>query len=167
MKNYLIIALMLCIGLLGRAEELTVGLAGNAYVVNARSGAQISGDGLEHCNNAESVVRVYLYLHQPQKVELSLLAKGHSQIKVSYGKQTFNVNLQSRDFATVPVGTIDVRKPGYVRIDLQGVSKIGRSFGDVKQLIVGNAEGRSSYVDDFSDYWARRCPPVHLAYTLL
>lgn len=166
MKNYLIIALMLCIGLLGRAEELTVGLAGNAYVVNARSGAQISGDGLERWTNPESVVSVYFYLHQPQKVELSLLAKGHSQIKVSYDKQTFNVNLQSRDFATVPVGTIDVRKPGYVRIDLQGVSKIGRSFGDVKQLIVGNVEGRSSYVHDFSDYWGRRGPSVHLAYTL-
>lgn len=66
----------------------------------------------------------------------------------------------------MPVGKIKVRKPGYVRIDLQGISKQGEQFGEVKQVLVDNVCGESNYVKDFPDYWGRRGPSVHLAYTL-
>ena len=105
-------------------------------------------------------------MHQPTTADLSLYAKGHSEIKVSYGKKDFKVNLQSDDFTKVPVGSIDIRQAGYVRIDLQGVSKSGESFGEIKQLIADNVTGKSNYVKDFSDYWGRRGPSVHLGYAL-
>ena len=53
-------------------------------------------------------------------------------------------------------------KPGYVRIDLQGLSMEGNSFGEVKQLVAANVSGKSSYVTNFADYWGRRGPSVHL-----
>lgn len=166
MRNLFTLALLLCIGLFSQAQALEVGLSGNGYVTRQPDGALITADGLAYWTSPESVVSVYFYLHQPQKVDLSLLAKGHSKIKVSYGKKNFKVDLQSDDYVQVPVGTIDVRKPGYVRIDLQGISKTGDSFGDVNQLIVGNVSGGSNYVKDFSDYWGRRGPSVHMAYSL-
>lgn len=147
-------------------EELTVGLSGNAYVTSARRGARIAEGGLQDWTDPESVVSVYFYLDQPEQADLALVARGDSEIKVSYEDRSFDVKLQSADFVRVPVGTINVSEPGYVRIDLQGVSKSGESFGQVRELIVDGVKGRSNYVKDFSDYWGRRGPSVHLGYDL-
>ena len=136
------------------------------YVTRQQDGARITQRGVTHWTNPKSIVSIYFYLHQPTTADLSLYAKGHSEIKVSYGKKDFKVNLQSDDFTKVPVGSIDIRQAGYVRIDLQGVSKSGESFGEIKQLIADNVTGKSNYVKDFSDYWGRRGPSVHLGYAL-
>ena len=166
MKKVLFFALMACAGLTAQAEQLAVGVSGNGYVTSQPEGARITEDGIGHWSSPETVISVYFYLHQPQTVDLALLAKGHSEIKVSCGKQKFTVSLNSDEYTEVPVGKVDVKKAGYVRVDLQGVSKQGRSFGSVKQLIVDNVSGESNYVKDFSDYWGRRGPSVHLGYKL-
>lgn len=166
MKKVLVFALMVWAGLMAQAEQLVVGVSGNGYVTSQPEGARITEDGIRHWSSPETVISVYFYLHQPQTVDLALCAKGHSEIKVSYEKKSFMVNLNSDEYTELPVGKIDVRKPGYVRVDLQGVAKQGRSFGSVKQLIVDNVSGESNYVKDFSDYWGRRGPSVHLGYKL-
>lgn len=166
MKNLCLFALLICCSVFAHAQQLVVGLSGNGYVTRQQGGAQITENGVAQWTNPQSVVSVYFYLHQPTTADLSLLAKGHAEIKVSYGKKSFNVQLQSDDFTKVPVGSIDVRQAGYVRIDLQGVSKQGEHFGEIKQLIADRVAGKSNYVKDFSDYWGRRGPSVHLAYAL-
>lgn len=166
MKNLLLLSLLLITGLFAKSEQLAINLSGNGYVTTGQDGAVITDNGLEDWTSPESVISVYFYLHEPSKADLSLLAKGDSQIMVSYGKKSFKVNLHSKDYKQVPVGKIDIKKPGYVKVDLQGISKKGTYFGDVKQLLVDNVTGPSNYVKDFSDYWGRRGPSVHLAYTL-
>ena len=166
MKNLLLLSLLLITGLFAKSEQLAINLSGNGYVTTGQDGAVITDNGLEDWTSPESVISVYFYLHEPSKADLSLLAKGDSQIMVSYGKNSFKVNLHSEDYKQVPIGKIDIKKPGYVKVDLQGISKKGVSFGDVKQLLVDNVTGQSNYVKDFSDYWGRRGPSVHLAYTL-
>ena len=162
----LLFCTLLCNGAMAQTQQLVVGLSGNGYVTRQHDGARITNQGIAHWTNPQSVVSIYFYLHQPTSANLSLCAKGHSDIKVSYGKKSFKVKLRSDDFAQVPVGRINVRKPGYVRIDLQGISKQTDSFGEVKQLLVDNVTGPSNYVKDFADYWGRRGPSVHLAYAL-
>ncbi len=149
-----------------QAEQLAINLSGNAYVTDGHGSARITDRGIARWSNPETVISIYFYLSEPTKADLSLNAKGHSEIKVSYGAQSFNVRLQSDDFTVVPVGSIDIPKAGYVRIDLQGISKEGRSFGNVSQLLVDNVTSQSNYVKDFSDYWGRRGPSVHMAYAL-
>ena len=166
MKNLLLLSLLLITGLFAKSEQLAINLSGNGYVTTGQDGAVITDNGIEDWTSPESVISVYFYLHEPSKADLSLLAKGDSQIMVSYGKKSFKVNLHSEDYKQVHVGKIDIKKPGYVKVDLQGISKKGVSFGDVKQLLVDNVTGQSNYVKDFSDYWGRRGPSVHLAYTL-
>lgn len=166
MKNLCLFALLICCSVFAQAQQLVVGLSGNGYVTRQQGGAQITENGVAQWTNPQSVVSVYFYLHQPTTADLSLLAKGHAEIKVSYGKKSFNVQLHSDDFTQVPVGSIDVHQAGYVRIDLQGVSKQGEHFGEIKQLIADRVAGKSNYVKDFSDYWGRRGPSVHLAYAL-
>ena len=149
-----------------QTSSLEIGMSGNSYVTRQHDGARITDRGLTRWTDPKSVVSVYFYLHESTTADLSLLAKGHSEIKVSYGKKHFKVRLDSDDFTQVPVGRISVSKPGYVRIDLQGLSMESNSFGEVKQLVAANVSGKSSYVTNFADYWGRRGPSVHLAYKL-
>lgn len=149
-----------------QTSSLEIGMSGNSYVTRQHDGARITDRGLTRWTDPKSVVSVYFYLHESTTADLSLLAKGHSEIKVSYGKKHFKVRLDSDNFTQVPVGRINVSKPGYVRIDLQGLSMEGNSFGEVKQLVAANVSGKSSYVTNFADYWGRRGPSVHLAYKL-
>lgn len=166
MKYLFLLAFMLCTSVFAQTQQLVVGVSGNGYVTRQHNGARITDKGLAHWTNPHSVISVYFYLHQPTTAELSLYAKGHSEIKVNYGKKNFRVKLQSDDYTQVPVGRIDVRQPGYVRIDLQGISKQGENFGEIQQLIADQVTGKSNYVKDFSDYWGRRGPSVHMAYAL-
>lgn len=149
-----------------QTSSLEIGMSGNSYVTRQHDGARITDRGLTRWTDPKSVISVYFYLHESTTADLSLLAKGHSEIKVSYGKKHFKVRLDSDDFTQVPVGRISVSKPDYVRIDLQGLSMEGNSFGEVKQLVAANVSGKSSYVTNFADYWGRRGPSVHLAYKL-
>lgn len=165
-KLCLLAWLLLGTGAFAQTSSLEIGMSGNSYVTRQHDGARITDKGLARWTDPKSVVSVYFYLHEPTTADLSLLAKGHSEIKVSYGKKHFKVRLDSDDFTQVPVGRISVDKPGYVRIDLQGLSKEGESFGRVKQLVAANVTGKSNYVTNFADYWGRRGPSVHLAYKM-
>lgn len=167
MKKLCLMAwLLLGASAFAQTSSLEIGMSGNSYVTRQHDGARITDRGLTRWTDPKSVVSVYFYLHESTTADLSLLARGHSEIKVSYGKKHFKVRLDSDDFTQVPVGRISVSKPGYVRIDLQGLSMEGNSFGEVKQLVAANVSGKSSYVTNFADYWGRRGPSVHLAYKL-
>lgn len=167
MKKLCLMAwLLFSVSAFAQTSSLEIGMSGNSYVTRQHDGARITDRGLTRWTDPKSVVSVYFYLHESTTADLSLLAKGHSEIKVSYGKKHFKVRLDSDDFTQVPVGRISVSKPGYVRIDLQGLSMEGNSFGEVKQLVAANVSGKSSYVTNFADYWGRRGPSVHLAYKL-
>lgn len=166
MKYLYLVVLLLFTSLSVRSEQLTIDLSGNAYVTRQKDGAFIGDSGIVNWTNPNTIISIYFYLHQPTDADLSLYAKGHSEIKVSYADRSFNVRLQSDNFTKVHVGNIDIPQAGYVRIDLQGISRSGETFGEVSQLIVDNVTGKSSYVKDFSDYWGRRGPSVHLGYSL-
>ncbi|MDE5722807.1 MAG: DUF3472 domain-containing protein [Paramuribaculum sp.] len=165
-KKAILQVFLLSVCLLAQSQQLVVGLSGNGYVTRQHGGAQVTENGIAQWTDPETVVSVYFYVHQPTTADLSLYAKGDSEIKISYGKKSFNVRLQSDSYARVPVGSIDIRQAGYVRIDMQGVSKRGDDFGEIKDLVVDNVTGKSNYVKAFSDYWGRRGPSVHLAYKL-
>lgn len=153
-------------GLKAQNDKLVIGLSGNAYVTSARGGASISAQGLGSWSDPASVISAYLYLNQADDIVLSLKACGHSTIEVAYGNQKKKVKLGSDDLTNVPVGQFKIKVPGYVRIDIRGIKKQGQTFGEVKELIVDGVKGKANYVTGFSDYWGRRGPSVHLAYTL-
>ena len=96
MKNFFcLLALLLCTTVFAQPQQVVVGVSGNGYVTWQQDGARITQRGVTHRTNPKSIVSIYFYLHQPTTADLSLYAKGHSEIKVSYGKKDFKVNLQS------------------------------------------------------------------------
>jgi hypothetical protein len=63
----------------------------------------------------------------------------HSTIRVTVNGQPFTVALAGSAVRSYAVGSIAVAAPGYVRVDLQGVSKDGSAFGEVSALKVTTA----------------------------
>lgn len=164
-RTYTLLMFLFSLGILTQAQTtLNVRLSGNAYITAHRDGARVTQKGLENWADPASIISSYFYLDEKNEPKLSLLAKGHSHIEGRYLDQTFNVTLDSDTFAIHPVGVLHTESPGYVRVDIKGISHTGDTFGDIQELIVEDIIGEARYVTDFSDYWGRRGPSVHLGY---
>lgn len=109
MKKLYLLALLLCTSVFAQSQQLAVGFSGNGYITRQQDGAQITEKGIAHWTNPNTIISIYFYLHQPTTADLSLYAKGHSEIKVSYGKNSFKVNLQSDDYTKVSVGSVNIQ----------------------------------------------------------
>lgn len=147
-------------------QEVYVRLAGNAYVTSQEKGARITDRGLEKWIGDHTVVSVYFSVPKAGTLDLALKAKGTSRIKVTLGEKDFQVRLSANDFQEIPVGTVEVVHPGYVRVDLKGLKKSGDTYGEVEGIRIKGPEGKWIYVENFSSYWGRRGPSVHLGYQL-
>lgn len=145
---------------------LKIGLGGNAYVTKNPEGAKISDRGLTNWDNPKSVITVYFYIENPSIINVSLVGKGNSEIKLSCNGSTKRVFLNSATPTTVEVGMFNIKRAGYVSVNIQGDEKTGDTFGEISELLVQGVNGKSHFVTDFSNYWGRRGPSVHLAYTL-
>jgi len=110
--------------------------AQTAYITAHRDGARVTQKGLENWADPASIISSYFYLDEKNEPNLSLLAKGHSHIEVRHLDQIFNVTLDSDTFAICPVGVLHTESPGYVCIDIKGISRTGDTFGDIQELTI-------------------------------
>lgn len=152
-----------------------VDLAGNAFITVKPSGAteEISSSGLSKWTNAEAISSVYFRVSKAGRLFVKIRAKlasaaDSSRIKVTINGSSKEVKVTTSDFATYTAGYFDAQA-GYVKVDLQGISKSGRYFAEVPQLLIGGpaTTGEVLYSNDPSMYyWARRGPSCHLRYSI-
>ena len=149
-----------------------VALAGNGFVTNAGSGATevINSNGLSNWTSAGTVTSVWFRMSAAGSATLSLdasLSGGKSsKIRVTANGTPFEVNLSKGGTQTYAVGTINVPAAGYVRVDLQGISKSGTYFGEVAAVRVDTTTALNYANDAANYYWSRRGPSVHMGYTV-
>ncbi len=149
-----------------------VALAGNGFVTSAGPGATevINSNGLANWTSASTVTSVWFRMAAAGSATLSLdasLSGGKSsKIRVTANGTPFEVNLAKGGVQTYAVGTINVPAAGYVRVDLQGISKSGSYFGDVAALRVDTTTALNYANDAANYYWSRRGPSVHLGYSV-
>jgi hypothetical protein len=152
-----------------------VPLGGNAYVTrHSPTNDEAIGDaGLGNWDSKQAVVSVYFDVKKPGQLQLALVGSlngaSHSQVIVSIGKQAKLVQLSSTSPGPFPAGTFLVDKPGYVKVDLQGLYTDGGYFGDISGLqIRGSAfDGGTVFANDPANfYWSRRGPSVHLGFAV-
>lgn len=155
--------------------KAVVPLGGNAWVTKKADGAAevITQNGLGNWTSASSVTSVYFRIEKPGDVNLALRIKipeGKSTFKVSAEGKNYTVSASNTNFDTIKAGKISVAKAGYIKVDIQGISKTGDYFGDVSDLILtGAAADGAVFTKSNTDnyfYWGRRGPSVHLRYTL-
>lgn len=155
------------------AASYSVPLAGNGFVTTLASGGVevITGNGLGNWTNAGSITSVYFRVGLTGTLNVSIRAKvvpsGSSNIKVTVNGTVFNKTITGSNYATHSIGSVTVNTAGYIKVDLQGVSKTGSYFGDVSDVIISGAATANNvvYANDAANYyWSRRGPSVHLGY---
>lgn len=171
MRKQILLFIGICLSFtvaMGQARKHLVNLSGNSYVVEERDGATITNEGLTNWVGEGSKINTYVYFSKPQTISVSIkgnVEEGKSVIKLSANGESRLVELKQGNFETL-VGDFEVKKPGYIPFSLEGVSKIGKVFASVESLIVETDDDALVYVHDFSDYWGRRGPSVHLNYEM-
>ncbi len=152
-------------------EGSTVTLSGNGYITAAPEGKAFIDDQrceLRNWNDPGTVVSFYFRTEKSGKMNISLNAKGHSQIEVSLLGKKKKVRLDSDSIARIEVGTFKVKSPGYVKMDIRGVKiNEGETFGNIESVAVGgNVAPVVCVSPEFSAHFGRRGPSVHLGYIL-
>lgn len=150
-------------------------LAGNAFITNKpeRADEAITENGLANWTDVETVSSVYFRVGQAGRLYLKLRAKvapadNSSTIRVSINDISKEVALSGDDYQTYHVGYFDVDS-GYVKVDLQGLTKTGDYFADLSHILVGGKPTTDNILyanDPDYYYWARRAPSCHMAYTV-
>jgi hypothetical protein len=161
------------------AGDAVVALAGNAFITSAAPNTTevITDNGLGNWTSARTVTSTYFRVAAapncsrtcPTAVTVSLNARlagsSRSTVRVSVNGTPFEVTLAGDATRNYPVGTVIV-PAGYVKVDLQGLDRHGRYFGDVSSIGV-STEAVLNYADDPANYyWSRRGPSVHLGYAV-
>ncbi|GAA4337773.1 DUF3472 domain-containing protein [Mucilaginibacter gynuensis] len=149
--------------------EAIVPVGGNAWV---NAPAEITDAGLVHWADKQAIARVYFRVSIAQQIQLALRLRvpaGKSSISVGFGKRKFVKEIGNSAFDTVAIGSVKIDKPGYVQVNLQGISKTGDVYADVSDVIVKGIQPGTEliYVKPGSSYYfGRRGPSVHLNYII-
>ncbi|MBP2616444.1 DUF3472 domain-containing protein [Chryseobacterium jejuense] len=159
---------------LKKAASFNVPVAGNSFLTAKPSGASevITSSNLGNWTNSSTVISTYFRVSNTGTLNIGLKASvpsGTSVVKVTVGSTSKNVTLTGSGYKNYTVGDFTVSSAGYVKVDLQGVSKTGGYFADVTDVTFGGAAstGTNVYSNDPSYYyWARRGPSCHLNYVI-
>ena len=151
-----------------QSTQHTVALNGNSYVVESRRGAKITNEGLTNWMGEDAKINTYVYFSKPQTV--SVIVKGNvkigkSEIRFTANDNSKTIDLEEGSFAE-RVGTVVVKQAGYIAFTLEGVSKSESTFANVASFIIEADDAEMVYVHNFSEYWGRRGPSVHLNYEM-
>jgi Domain of unknown function (DUF3472)/Domain of unknown function (DUF5077) len=155
------------------ASPWSVPMGGNAYLTASPENGQdgLSQRGLRW-QEAETVFSIYFRVDRPAVLDLALQIKvpeGESVIEARIGDKWLKLKVAAGDGEEVSLGKVEVKQAGYVRVDLQGISRSGPAFAEVSNLAVKS--NTAGLVLDFVKsnegnmyYWGRRGPSVHLSY---
>ena len=155
-------------------KSIKIPLAGNAFITkNVPKGTEeISEKGLVGWTNKDAIISCYFRVAKIGLLNIALSTKTpslqKSSIKVSANNSSFTANLSESIWKTVSVGSISVDKIGYVKIDLQGISRTGNYFAEVSDILLSGEPIASDVIfanDAANYYWSRRGPSCHLNYT--
>jgi hypothetical protein len=152
---------------------LVVPLGGNAFV-GPQAKAVINERGLSNWSNSSDVVTVYVRLEKAGSLYIAFKMRvpvGESKISVNAAGQSLTKTVTTAGDKVVFFGNVNVNKPGYLKIDLQGLSKTGSVFAEIDDMIlIGTAlKDGAAYVQNNKGnyfYWGHRGPSVHLNYTV-
>ena len=145
-------------------------LQANTYTTAGKDIVNSNDGSIREWTDSSTVLSTFFRVSNSGNLSLGLnyTASNYSKIKVSYGTQSFNVNLIP-ETNTVFVGNIDIMQAGYIRIDFQGLERNGNSYATINAIKLGGEQTTQNLVfvnNSEYYYWGRRGPAVHLRYTL-
>lgn len=157
--------------LVSASDTVMVSVGGNGYAIPPTSKVRITDEGVTRWSNRDTRIALFFRVNRAGSINLALRARskeGSSKFLVEAAAKRFEVSVGSSEYSVIPLGTISLTEPGYVRVDISAMEKSGSEFAEISHLVVGG-EGIAepmNYVHNFASYWGRRGPSVHLRYTL-
>ena len=100
---------------------------------------------------------------------------GTSTIRFTIDGKSYDVEVSGDTLSLYGITTIDKTAPGYVRVDYQGISKTGGTFGEITQFRIGGpaSDSTNHFVteekmkeSESNCYFFRRGASVHFMYPL-
>ncbi|MBQ0050358.1 MAG: DUF3472 domain-containing protein [Bacteroidales bacterium] len=143
-----------------------VSLAGNAYVSHTADRTRVTDQGIRNWTSPETVVSAYFYVDKPQTITLSLKGSGHATMLMTCKGLEQRVCFDSDEPTVVGALKVPIAHAGYVQVNLQGAERAGSFFANISDIVVELNDGTITCVKDFSNYWGRRGPSVHMGYQL-
>lgn len=152
-----------------------VPLYGNAYLTAGEArDLRIDGEGLRGWSDRTQVVSVYFAVAVPGDLTLALVGRNDGRpatLEACVGGKTFGIDVRNAATAAIPIGTVPIERPGYVRVDLRGVA-CRSHFGTYEALRLSGpaAAGGVTAIPGGGaagdwPYWGRRGPSVHMGYS--
>ncbi len=149
------------------AAEIPLG--GNAFITSEDRSVQANNTSISNWKNTESVVSVYFKALQAGTYYLSLKAKtadsSRISVKIAEKKEELKMPISSTFEETAKL-QFKVKKPGYVRVDLQAISKTTEIFTQISDLVIRGENAKTlAYVKNNEQHrfhFGRRGPSVHL-----
>ena len=175
MKN--LASILLCLaGFLASVNgqvKLSVPLGGNSWITaHSRRGSEtITAKGWQNWSESETAFSAYIYLAKPGQLSLSAVfnvPNGSSRIQCAIEKVTKSLTITGTG-QEAKIGEWKIKKAGYVRIDIRGLSKAGTIFATLDNLLISGSavDEKTAFVKNNQGnffYWGRRGPSVHLNY---
>lgn len=147
------------------SDDQKIPLGGNAWVSN---GAKITEKGLVNWTSSNQICKVYFRVNQAGKLKISIFSNTkNSKIEVSIsGKKKI---VETNENPETMVGEWEIKKQGYVEVQLRGIAKLGETFGEISALGISGScvNSETAFVKNNEGnyfYWGRRGPSVHLNY---
>ncbi|RFM29692.1 DUF3472 domain-containing protein [Deminuibacter soli] len=149
---------------------------GNSFVTTTVKGdkAEVTGKGWENWQQSSTVFSTYIKVSRKGSLQLFAtlqVPQGQSVVRCTIGKNSRTVTLKDNAAKEYALGSWDIDSAGYVKIDMQGVSKTGPVFASLLQWRIGGTavDAQAHYVKNNEGnyfYWGRRGPSVHLGYDI-
>lgn len=167
----------LCLGATARAADADpagmtwkVPFAGNAYQTGGKAESRRGGLKWE---SPEAVLSIFFRADRPADLQIALRAKvpeGESTIQATVAGKVTKVNLAGGEAKSYPLAAVKAEQAGYVRVDLQGLTKAGPVFAEIAELEIASSTPQLAlaFVRDNEGnrfYWGRRGPSVHLSFS--
>ncbi|MCD2422086.1 DUF5077 domain-containing protein [Niabella pedocola] len=162
----------------GTVADLTkaVPIGGNSFVTNGATGAAIydgSNFGLRDWTNLSAIVSTYFKIGAAGKLHLGLkgyVTTGTSVVRLTANGKSFDITMTGAAPAKVYYGgAVDINTPGYVKVDIQALSKTATYIGNMTDLMIGGPASTTGLIyasDSANFYWSRRGPSIHLNHSL-
>ena len=179
-KKYmlLVISFIIAVGAYTQSvpNKIMVPLGGNSWLtVKAKNGNEkVTNSGWQNWLHTGAVWSTYIKLQKTGKLKISALLNvpaGKSKLKWTISGKTKTITVSGTDNKEHEIGEWGVTKPGYVKIDVQGISKTGDVFANISELYIeGTAvDENTAFVKSNEGnyfYWGRRGPSVHINYDI-
>lgn len=154
-------------------SEIEIPLGGNSYITQQGNEEKVTDEGLSDWSSPNAIFSTYFKVNKEGDIKLFLKYKtevANNSIEVRCKDKRFTVMLSMPQINTdtvIYIGSIDKCEEGYVKVDFQGKTLKGKTYATVYSLLVGGEAAKDmNFVGDFSYYWGRRGPSVHMNYVI-